>query len=173
MTIWLRTLPPLRSPLAVVGALVVVAAATACGPPAPQLIGKAGPVTERVTVSQFRDLEPAVQQAAFDAARDIKAGAALLHGGTIGLRGLYRNGVPYALAPINGQYPMGAAAVDPASAKELYGADVGRFHDEFLAPRRIAPLYGGPRDYPEYRAGYHAVFFEDPDRLKLEVAHIP
>jgi catechol 2,3-dioxygenase-like lactoylglutathione lyase family enzyme len=52
-------------------------------------------------------------------------------------------------------------------------ADVGRFHDEFLAPRRIAPLYGGPRDYPEYRPGYHAVFFEDPDRLKLEVAHIP
>jgi catechol 2,3-dioxygenase-like lactoylglutathione lyase family enzyme len=52
-------------------------------------------------------------------------------------------------------------------------ADVGRFHDEFLAPRRIQPLYGGPRDYPEYRPGYHAVFFEDPDRLKLEVAHIP
>jgi hypothetical protein len=111
----------------VVGALVVVAAATACGPPASQLIGKAGPVTQRVTVSQFRDLEPGVQQAAFAAAADIKAGAALLHGGTIGLRGLYRKGVAYALAPINGQYPMGAAAVDPASARELYGADVGRF----------------------------------------------
>jgi D-alanyl-D-alanine carboxypeptidase len=113
--------------MAVVGALVVVAAATACAPPSPKLIGKPGPVTERVTVSQFRDLEPGVQYAAFNAAADAKAGAALLHGGTIGLRGLYRNGAGYVLAPVNGQYPMGSAAVDPASATELYGADVGRF----------------------------------------------
>jgi glyoxylase I family protein len=51
--------------------------------------------------------------------------------------------------------------------------DVDRFHDEFLAARGIAALYGGPREYPEYRPGYYAVFFEDPDRLKLEVAHVP
>jgi catechol 2,3-dioxygenase-like lactoylglutathione lyase family enzyme len=51
--------------------------------------------------------------------------------------------------------------------------DVDRFHDEFLKPRGVAVLYGGPRDYPEYRPGYHAVFFEDPDRLKLEVAYVP
>jgi catechol 2,3-dioxygenase-like lactoylglutathione lyase family enzyme len=52
-------------------------------------------------------------------------------------------------------------------------ADVDRFHGEFLTPRGVPILYGGPRDYPEYRPGYHAVFFEDPDRLKLEVACIP
>jgi catechol 2,3-dioxygenase-like lactoylglutathione lyase family enzyme len=52
-------------------------------------------------------------------------------------------------------------------------ADVDRFHDEFLKPRGLPVLYGGPRDYPEYRPGYHAVFFEDPDRLKLEVAYVP
>ena len=52
-------------------------------------------------------------------------------------------------------------------------ADVDRFHAEFLKPRGIAVLYGGPRDYPEYRPGYYAIFFEDPDRLKLEVAYIP
>jgi catechol 2,3-dioxygenase-like lactoylglutathione lyase family enzyme len=52
-------------------------------------------------------------------------------------------------------------------------ADVDRFHDEFLTPRGTPVLYGGPRDYPEYRPGYYAVFFEDPDRLKLEVVHIP
>lgn len=52
-------------------------------------------------------------------------------------------------------------------------ADVDRFHDEFLKPRAIAVLYGGPHDYPEYRPGYYATFFEDPDRLKLEVVHIP
>jgi catechol 2,3-dioxygenase-like lactoylglutathione lyase family enzyme len=51
--------------------------------------------------------------------------------------------------------------------------DVDRFVAEFLGPRRIAPLYDSPREYPEYRPGYYAVFFEDPDRLKLEVAHVP
>jgi catechol 2,3-dioxygenase-like lactoylglutathione lyase family enzyme len=52
-------------------------------------------------------------------------------------------------------------------------ADVDRFHGEFLVARGIAALYGGPREYPEYRPGYYVVFFEDPDRLKLEVVHVP
>jgi catechol 2,3-dioxygenase-like lactoylglutathione lyase family enzyme len=52
-------------------------------------------------------------------------------------------------------------------------ADVDRFHGEFLEPRAVPVLYGGPKDYPEYTPGYYAVFFEDPDRLKLEVAHVP
>ena len=52
-------------------------------------------------------------------------------------------------------------------------ADVDRFHEEFLKARGIPTLYGGAREYPEYRPGYYAVFFEDPDRLKLEVVHIP
>jgi catechol 2,3-dioxygenase-like lactoylglutathione lyase family enzyme len=52
-------------------------------------------------------------------------------------------------------------------------ADVDRFHGEFLKARGLPALYGGPREYPEYRPGYYAVFFEDPDRLKLEVVHIP
>ena len=51
--------------------------------------------------------------------------------------------------------------------------DVNRFAAEFLRPRGIPALYESPRDYPEYHAGYYAVFFEDPDRLKLEVAHVP
>lgn len=51
--------------------------------------------------------------------------------------------------------------------------DVDTFVAEFLRPRRIAPLYDSPREYPEYRPGYYAVFFEDPDRLKLEVAYVP
>jgi hypothetical protein len=52
-------------------------------------------------------------------------------------------------------------------------ADVDRFVAEFMRPRGLAPLYDSPRDYPEYHAGYYAVFFDDPDRLKLEVAHVP
>ena len=51
--------------------------------------------------------------------------------------------------------------------------DVDRFVAEFMRPRSIAPLYDSPREYPEYRPGYYAVFFEDPDRLKIEIAHVP
>ena len=51
--------------------------------------------------------------------------------------------------------------------------DVDRFVAEFLNPRGIAPLYDSPHEYSEYRAGYYAVFFEAPDRLKIEVAYVP
>jgi glyoxylase I family protein len=51
--------------------------------------------------------------------------------------------------------------------------DVDRFRGEFMAPRHLAALYQTPREFPEYRPGYYAVFFEDPDRLKLEIVHIP
>jgi catechol 2,3-dioxygenase-like lactoylglutathione lyase family enzyme len=30
-----------------------------------------------------------------------------------------------------------------------------------------------PREYPEYVAGYYAVFFTDPDGIKLELVHFP
>lgn len=30
-----------------------------------------------------------------------------------------------------------------------------------------------PREYPEYVPGYYAVFFADPDGMKLELVHIP
>ena len=52
-------------------------------------------------------------------------------------------------------------------------ADVERFVEEFMKPRGIAALYDSPREYPEYRPGYYATFFEDPDRLKVEIAHVP
>jgi len=51
--------------------------------------------------------------------------------------------------------------------------DVDRFQADFMAPRRLAALYGTPREFPEYRPGYYAVFFEDPDRLKPEIVHFP
>jgi catechol 2,3-dioxygenase-like lactoylglutathione lyase family enzyme len=52
-------------------------------------------------------------------------------------------------------------------------SDVNRFVAEFMGPRSIAALYDSPREFPEYRSGYYAVFFEDPDRLKIEIAHVP
>jgi len=36
-----------------------------------------------------------------------------------------------------------------------------------------ARLLDPPRDYPEYVPGYYAVFFADPDGIKLELMHIP
>ena len=51
--------------------------------------------------------------------------------------------------------------------------DVDRFVADFMRPRGVATLYDSPREFPEYRPGYYAVFFEDPDRLKIEVAHVP
>ncbi|HTY78519.1 MAG TPA: VOC family protein [Candidatus Bathyarchaeia archaeon] len=51
--------------------------------------------------------------------------------------------------------------------------DVDRFREQFMVPRSIAPLYATPREFPEYVPGYYAVFFEGPDRLKLEVVYRP
>jgi catechol 2,3-dioxygenase-like lactoylglutathione lyase family enzyme len=43
---------------------------------------------------------------------------------------------------------------------------------------RDVPAWGGrildpPREYPEYVPGYYAVFFTDPDGIKLEAVHLP
>ena len=50
--------------------------------------------------------------------------------------------------------------------------------DQIDALARDVPAWGGtildpPREYPEYVPGYYAVFFADPDGIKLEAVHIP
>jgi catechol 2,3-dioxygenase-like lactoylglutathione lyase family enzyme len=50
---------------------------------------------------------------------------------------------------------------------------VEEFVAKFLVPRGIEPLYGGARAYPEYTEDYYAAYFEDPDRIKVEVAYDP
>jgi catechol 2,3-dioxygenase-like lactoylglutathione lyase family enzyme len=47
--------------------------------------------------------------------------------------------------------------------------DVDTFVEEFLKPKNITPLYNSPKEYPEYTENYYTVFFEDPDRVKIEV----
>ncbi len=47
--------------------------------------------------------------------------------------------------------------------------DVDRFVKEYLVPRKISTLYGGAKEY-DYAPGYYAVYFEDPNRIKIEVA---
>jgi glyoxylase I family protein len=49
--------------------------------------------------------------------------------------------------------------------------DVDRFHT-FLVRERITVL-DPPAEYPQYGPDYYAVFFTDPDGLKLEVVHFP
>lgn len=53
-----------------------------------------------------------------------------------------------------------------ASSKE----EVDHFYNDFLEPKSIKTLYNSPKPFPEYTPDYYAVFFEDPDRIKLEVA---
>jgi catechol 2,3-dioxygenase-like lactoylglutathione lyase family enzyme len=36
-----------------------------------------------------------------------------------------------------------------------------------------ATVLDPPTDYPQYREGYYALFFADPDGLKLEFVHTP
>jgi catechol 2,3-dioxygenase-like lactoylglutathione lyase family enzyme len=50
-------------------------------------------------------------------------------------------------------------------------AMVDSFVEGFLSPRRIETLYGGAKAYPDYGQSYYAVYFEDPDRIKIEVVY--
>jgi catechol 2,3-dioxygenase-like lactoylglutathione lyase family enzyme len=51
--------------------------------------------------------------------------------------------------------------------------DVDTFAGEFLEKKGIPAMYETPKGFPEYEKDYYAVYFEDPDRLKLEVAYYP
>jgi len=50
-------------------------------------------------------------------------------------------------------------------------ADVDRAH--VVMKEQGAVILDAPADYPQYGAGYYAVFVADPDGLKLEVVHFP
>lgn len=48
---------------------------------------------------------------------------------------------------------------------------VYKFSKEFLNKNKIGTLYDSPKSFPEYSESYYAVYFEDPDRIKLEVTY--
>jgi len=48
-------------------------------------------------------------------------------------------------------------------------ADVDRAH--VLMKEQGATILDAPAEYPQYGAGYYAVFLADPDGLKVEVVH--
>ena len=50
-------------------------------------------------------------------------------------------------------------------------ADIEAFHD-FLKREKVQIL-DAPAEYPHYGENYYAVFFADPDGMKLELVHNP
>jgi glyoxylase I family protein len=50
-------------------------------------------------------------------------------------------------------------------------ADVDRLHARLV--ELGATILDPPAEYPQYREGYYALFFADPDGLKLEFVHTP
>lgn len=51
--------------------------------------------------------------------------------------------------------------------------NVDQFVKDFLKPRKIKALYDSPKEFPEYQKNYYAVYFEDPDRIKIEIVYNP
>jgi len=51
--------------------------------------------------------------------------------------------------------------------------EVDIFCRDYLVPNKIPVLYGGAKEWKEYDEGYYAVYFEDPDRIKLELVYVP
>lgn len=50
-------------------------------------------------------------------------------------------------------------------------SDVDEFHGLLVA--RGLPVLDPPAEYPAYGPSYYAVFFPDPDSIKLELVHFP
>jgi len=79
---------------------------------------------------------------------------------------------------------FGLQSARSATPHDRYAA--GLHHLAFTAPSRAAvdtlhvqlgelgvSILHAPAEYPEYTPGYYAVFFADPDGIKLEYAHTP
>ncbi len=49
--------------------------------------------------------------------------------------------------------------------------EVDEFFRKFISNKKKIVLYNSPKAYPEYGENYYAVYFEDPDRIKLEVTY--
>ena len=81
---------------------------------------------------------------------------------------------------------IGLQAARPSSAAGHDRYAPGLHHVAFTAPTRDAvdalharlvrlgvAILDPPAEYPQYASGYYAVFFADPDGIKLEYAFTP
>jgi|SRR3989344_1728953 len=71
------------------------------------------------------------------------------------------------------QYHRKATGLNHISFKVSSKKDVDNFTKGFLDKNKIKTLYNTPKLFPEYNKDYYAVFFEDPDKIKLEVTYVP
>jgi len=74
---------------------------------------------------------------------------------------------------LNQKYHRKSTGLNHVSFKVSSKKDVDKFVEEFLGKNKIPSLYKTPKHFSEYAKDYYAVFFEDPDRIKLEVTFIP
>jgi D-alanyl-D-alanine carboxypeptidase len=108
-------------------AAIAAAGLSACGttPPYPY-VGVVGPGAPRVTVSEYRDLTPEVQQAADAAARTAGGVAAVTHSGTLRVTGSYKwGGAPIWVAPDGYQWPVSFTAMEPWAGTAMLGQEAG------------------------------------------------
>ena len=70
----------------------------------------------------------------------------------------------------NEDYHRKAPGINHIAFKVSSKDEVDKFTKEFLKPNKVPTLYDTPHLFPEYSKKYYAVYFEDPDRIKLEVA---
>jgi hypothetical protein len=91
-------------------------------------VGARGPTAPRITVSEFRDLTPSVQNAAIAAARDASGAGAVTHSGTIKVFETWRFGMsrPLKGAPPGAHFPVSATAMEPWVGAGLHGEGFGQ-----------------------------------------------
>jgi catechol 2,3-dioxygenase-like lactoylglutathione lyase family enzyme len=93
-------------------------------------------------------------------------------------------GVPEGPIWAGAQLEVGLVAARSSTRHDRYAP--GLHHLAFAAPSRAAVeelhlrlvehsvvVLDPPADYPQYAPGYYAVFFADPDGLKLEYVYTP
>jgi glyoxylase I family protein len=90
--------------------------------------------------------------------------------------GWYGSGGSFWIKPADARYAGDAFSKDRVGLCEVAFRAESRAQVDALA--RDVAAWGGtildpPREYPEYVPGYYAVFFADPDGIKLELVHIP
>jgi len=74
---------------------------------------------------------------------------------------------------IDKKFHRKATGLNHISFKVQSKEEVDNFTKEFLIKNKITYLYGGAKEFSEYREGYYAIYFEDSDKIKFEVAYIP
>ncbi len=100
----------------------------------------------------------------------------------LGFRRLMENGqvrwanahLSFAIRPASGgeqQIDRYRAGLHHLAFKVRNRADVDEFH-QFLI-REGMNVLDPPAEYPQYGPDYYAVFFADPDGIKLELVHFP